>query len=159
MSLFNSSPLSEEYVNFIHPWFQAVLMETQRFANILPNGLQHICRRDFTVNGLTIPANTLIQPLLTEILKGDYGLTFRPERFLDADGQIKKDEHLIPFSIGKRQCLGETLAKAELFLFFANLVHQFKIHPEVEGELPSEDYINGLIILPMPFKARLKSRF
>jgi len=144
------------------PYTEAVLMETQRFANIVPNGVQHICRRDFTVNGLTIPADTLIQPLFSEILKGDYwgdGLTFRPERFLDAEGQVKKDEHLIPFSIGKRQCLGETLAKAELFLFFANLVHQFEFHPEVKGELPSEDYSNGVTILPKPFKARLKSRF
>ena len=137
-------------------------METQRFANVVPNGVPHICRRDFTVNGLTIPANTLIHPLFSEILKGDYwgdGLTFRPERFLDAEGKSKKDEHLIPFSIGKRQCLGETLAKAELFLFFTNLVHQFEFHPEVEGELPSEDYINGITILPKPFKARLLSRF
>ena len=94
-------------------------METQRYANIVPNGVQHTSNRDITVNGLTIPAFTLIQPLLTEVLKGDYwedGTTFRPERFLDGEGRVRKDEHLIPFSIGKRQCLGETLAKVKLFI-------------------------------------------
>ena len=42
-------------------YFQAVLMETQRYANIVPNGVQHTSNRDITVNGLTIPAFTLIQ--------------------------------------------------------------------------------------------------
>lgn len=144
------------------PYTEAVLMETQRFANIVPNGVQHICHRDFTVNGLTIPADTLIQPVFTEIMKGDYwkdGMTFTPERFLDEEGNVKKDERFIPFSIGKRQCLGENLAKAEMFLFFTSLIHQFKFLPEDEQKLPSEDYSPGVTILPVPFKARLISRF
>merc|ERR1711976_245439 len=91
------------------PYTEAVLMEIQRYANIIPTGVQHVSLRDFTVNDITIPASTLIQPLLTEILKGSYwgdGEVFRPERFLNEKGEVIKDEHLIPFSIGKRQCLG-----------------------------------------------------
>ena len=137
-------------------------MEAQRFANILPTGVGHRSNRDITVNGLTIPANTIIKPLLTEILKGDHwvdGTKFMPERFLDADGNVRRDEHLIPFSIGKRQCLGETLAKAELFLFFTSLLHQFKFLPEENDVYPPDDYVPGITILPRPFRARLVSRF
>ena len=64
----------------------------------------------------------MVQPHLSAyFLKGDHwgdGNQFRPERFLDAAGGVSKDDHLIPFSVGKRQCLGETLAKVELYLFF-----------------------------------------
>ena len=137
-------------------------MEIQRCANIIPTGVSHMCPRDFTVNGITIPANTMIQPLLTEILKGDHweeGKSFKPERFLDKDGSLRKDEHWIPFSIGKRQCLGETLAKAELFLFFTSLVQQFKFLPEEENIFPKDFYTPGVTILPAPFKARLIPRF
>ena len=56
-------------------------------------------------------------------------------------------------------CLGETLAKAELFLFFSSLVHSYRLLPEVEGELPTEDYCPGFTILPKPYKARLVHRF
>jgi len=143
------------------PYTEAVLMEIQRFANILPLGVNHCSKKDITINGITIPANTLVQPLMTELLKGSYwgdGSIFRPERFLDDAGKSLKDEHLIPFSIGKRQCLGETLAKTELFLFFCGLLHEFRLYPEVEGELPSEDYIPGATILPKPFKVRLHTR-
>merc|ERR1712241_1049472 len=144
------------------PYVEAVIMEVQRYANIVPNGVQHVNSRDITVNGVTIPAHTMIQPLLTNLLKGDYwgdGTVFRPERFLDEDGALVKDDHLIPFSIGKRQCLGETLAKVELYLFFANLVHSFHFLPCVEGELPSEDYSPGVTLLPRTFQAKLVHRF
>ena len=86
------------------------------------------------------------------------GEVFRPERFLDSSGCCKKDERLIPFSTGKRQCLGETLARAELFLFFTSLLAVFDILPEVDGEPPSEDYVNGVPVQPKPFKLRLCDR-
>ena len=78
-----------------------------------------------------IPANTMINPIMAEVLKGDHwpeGKEFRPERFLDNKGDVVKDAHFIPFSVGKRQCLGETLAKTELFLFFTALVQQFRFY-------------------------------
>ena len=90
-------------------------------------------------------------------IKGSHwtdGDEFRPERFLDEEGKVIRDEHLIPFSTGetifsnkydlcvfdstplfnsagKRQCLGENLARAELFLFFATIMKQFSFTPEV----------------------------
>ena len=47
-------------------------------------------------------------------------------RFIDV-GKFKRDERVIPFQIGKRVCPGESIGKAELFLFLVGLIQKFKI--------------------------------
>ena len=39
---------------------------------------------------------------------------------------FRKDEHLIPFGIGKRYCIGEALAKVTLLYFLAGTFFTFK---------------------------------
>lgn len=143
------------------PYTEAVIMEIQRCGNIIPMGVSHFNAVPIEVNGITLPANTNINPLLAVLLKGDYwgdGTSFRPERFLDQEGKLKSDEHLIPFSIGKRRCLGETLAKTELFSFFTGILHEFSLHPEDLNKIPEDNYSMGATILPKPFKIIIKPR-
>ena len=143
------------------PYTEAVIMEVQRHANIVPLGLRHRITRDMVVSGQLVPAGTMVMPLMAEILKGDYwgdGEVFRPERFLDEAGQLRKEERFIPFSTGKRACLGEALARAELFLFLSSLLQHFTLLPAVEGELPPEEWQFGITSLPKPFKLKLKHR-
>ena len=123
----------------------------------------HVSRlRDIRVRGQLLPANTVITPVMAEVLKGDDhwgdGAVFRPERFLDAAGAVRREEHFVPFSVGRRQCLGETLARTELFLFFTALLQHFTLLPAVEGELPAEEWQFGVTSLPKPFKLKLKHR-
>ena len=130
------------------------------------------------VSGVLVPAGTTVWPIMAEVLKGDHwgdGEVFRPERFLDTEGRVVKDEHWVPFSLGRRQCLGETLARAELFLFFTALVQHYTVlyctvlyctvqvqHytllPEASGRVPEEAWQLGVTSLPAPFKLRLVQR-
>ena len=50
--------------------------------------------------------------------------TFKPERFLDSNGNYLSTRHpgFIPFGMGRRACPGEKLALADLFLIIANLL-------------------------------------
>ena len=51
--------------------------------------------KPIVVNGQMIPRGTLVSPLMSEILKGEYwgdGEVFRPERFIDENGNLRKDE-------------------------------------------------------------------
>ena len=44
----------------------------------------------------------------------------------------------MPFSIGKRACMGESLARMELFLIFITLMQNFTIKDESSGKLPMQ---------------------
>ena len=133
-------------------------METQRYSNIVPNGIPHSCHSDIPVNGINIPAGTMVLPLFEEILKGDHwqdGMSFKPERFLDVEGNLQRDGHFIPFSIGKRMCIGEKLAKAEMFIIFTTLVQHFQFVSEDEM---TEQHELGFINIPKTFKTKLQRR-
>jgi len=144
------------------PYTEAVIMEIQRCGNIAPLAIFHFNSEDVEVNGMTIPANTMVSPLMSEILKGDHWgqdkKVFRPDRFLDDSGEIIQDEHLIPFSIGKRRCPGEALARIELFQFFTGILQNFNILPEDVDSLPTEDYIMGITISPKHFNCIFQPR-
>ena len=45
---------------------------------------------------------------------------FRPERFLDSDGQFQRDDRCVPFSLGKRYCIGQV--RLNSFALFDNYV-------------------------------------
>nr|ARO89864.1 cytochrome P450 Cyp2k1 [Andrias davidianus] len=111
------------------PYTDAVVHETQRFANILPMSLPHETAADVNFKGYFIPKGTHVTPLLASVLQDESHFEkpkeFYPEHFLDSEGNFVKNEAFMPFSAGRRVCAGETLAKMELFLFFTSLLQKF----------------------------------
>uniref|UniRef100_A0A8B9DZ59 Cytochrome P450 2K1 n=1 Tax=Anser cygnoides TaxID=8845 RepID=A0A8B9DZ59_ANSCY len=111
------------------PYTDAVIHEIQRFANIVPMGVSRATPTDVNFRGYVIPKGTEVIPLLTSALNDELHWKtpdqFNPSHFLDADGNFIRREAFIPFSIGRRACVGEGLAKMELFLFFAGLLRKF----------------------------------
>ncbi|KAH7720608.1 CYP-33A1 protein [Aphelenchoides avenae] len=113
------------------PYTNAVIAEAQRLCNLLPQNLLHRTTRETQLDGFALPVNTVIVPQISCVLYDDKVFheprEFVPERFINDNGSFKKPQELIPFGLGKRQCLGENLARMELFLFLSNLFNQFKL--------------------------------
>ncbi|WAR19208.1 CP2J3-like protein [Mya arenaria] len=111
-------------------YVEAFYTEILRFCDIAITGGFHSTPVDVVFRGYTIPANTLVIPDLSSVhsdpkIWGDPE-TFRPERFLDDSGNIVRRDEFMAFMIGKRSCVGESLAQMEMFLFLSALVQRFK---------------------------------
>ncbi|XP_070410183.1 cytochrome P450 2J6-like isoform X2 [Nothobranchius furzeri] len=143
------------------PFTNAVIHEIQRMGNIVPlNGLR-TAARGLMLGGYFIPKGTTVMPNLTSVLfdKHEWETpdTFNPEHFLDDERNFRRREAFLPFSAGKRACLGEGLAKMELFLFFIGLCQRFHFSTLDGAELSTEG-ITGATRSPHPFQIFAKSR-
>ncbi|CAK5090473.1 unnamed protein product [Meloidogyne enterolobii] len=143
------------------PFLNAVINETQRVCNLLPLNLTHRTMADAQILGgkFHIKKGTSIIPQISCVLFDEKIFPnphrFEPERFLDDQGQLKRIEEFIPFSLGKRICMGESLAKTELFLFTANFFRHFQVLPVDPLHPPSSEKIKGFSVKLHHYNCRI----
>ena len=144
----------------------AVLLEGLRLSALVPFAIPHKVVKEVKCGEYILPKGTVIFPSLISIMRDPRyfkdAKKFKPERFLNKEGIFERGERVIPFSIGKRYCLGQSLAEKEYFLFFAMIMKKFDMNPVPLEQLPSYDLEdrmpNGLIRTAPNFNIMLTRR-
>uniref|UniRef100_A0A8B9JLV9 Cytochrome P450 2J2-like n=1 Tax=Astyanax mexicanus TaxID=7994 RepID=A0A8B9JLV9_ASTMX len=143
------------------PYTEAVVHEMQRVGNVVPLGFPKKAIKDTTLGGYFIPKGTTVNTNLSSVLndKTEWKTpdTFNPEHFLDDQGQFRKRDAFLPFSAGRRVCVGESLARMELFLFFTSLLQNFTFTPGPGKELTLEGQM-GFTYAPSPYSMCVNPR-
>ncbi|KAM3928122.1 cytochrome P450 2K1-like [Leptodactylus fuscus] len=92
------------------------------------------------------PKGATVIPFLSSVLSDpsqwETPEEFNPGHFLDEEGQFRTRLAFMPFSAGKRVCLGENLARMELFLLFSALLQKFTFTLPPGTERQDSKYLN-----------------
>ena len=144
-------------------YVEAFIMEVQRCANVVPIAARAVCeQQDAIFKGFRIPKNTTIMFNLESVFNDpevfEDPTKFNPNRFLDSDEKLIKPKEFIPFGIGRRICLGEAVAKMELFLFITTLIHRFDFQPVLGQPVPPLKGLIGMTHGPQGFEVRAIKR-
>jgi cytochrome P450 len=87
-------------------------------------------------------------------------LEFNPRlHFLDEKGQLTRPQSFAPFGFGRRICIGEQLAKNDLFLIVVRLLQKVRLEP-LDGVKYSLDYdlAQEPFPVPLPFSIKISPR-
>ncbi|NWY06077.1 CP1B1 protein, partial [Nothoprocta ornata] len=154
-------PTSEDRPSL--PRLEAFIYETLRYSSFVPLTIPHATTADVELDGFHIPEDTVVfvnqWSVNHDSRKWPEPQRFDPSRFLDAQQRLDRGRacSVMIFSAGQRRCIGEQLAKLQIFLFTAILLHQCSFHANPAERL-TMGCVPGLALKPLPFTLTVEQR-
>ena len=143
------------------PYTDAVIHESLRLGNISSFGVPHAAECDTTLGGYNIPKGTMVIANLSSVHLSSKHFKnpeqFQPERWIGSNGKILKNEALIAFGMGPRVCIGESLARSEMFLFLTSMLQRFSFRMPDPNNPPSLEGKQGITLTPRKFDVIIES--
>uniref|UniRef100_A0A8D2LHM7 Cytochrome P450 family 17 subfamily A member 1 n=1 Tax=Varanus komodoensis TaxID=61221 RepID=A0A8D2LHM7_VARKO len=146
------------------PYLEATISEVLRIQPVAPLLIPHEALEDTSIGEYIIPKGTHVIINLWSIhhdeKEWDKPKEFNPGRFLDEDGNriYSPSPSYFPFGAGIRVCLGEALAKMELFLFLAWTLQRFTLSVPEGHVLPEPVGKFGVVLQAPEFKVKVTLR-
>ncbi|XP_065776171.1 steroid 17-alpha-hydroxylase/17,20 lyase-like [Muntiacus reevesi] len=143
---------------------EATIREVLRIRPVAPTLIPHKAIIDSSIGDFTIDKGTDVVVNLWALHHNEKEWhqpnLFMPERFLDRTGTqlISPSLSYLPFGAGARSCVGEMLARQELFLFMSRLLQRFNLEIPDDGKLPCLEGNSSLVLQIKPFKVKIEVR-
>ncbi|XP_008290892.1 cytochrome P450 17A2 [Stegastes partitus] len=143
-------------------YLDCVINEGMRIRPVSPVLIPHTAMTDSSIGGHAVRRGTRVLVNMWSIHHDpqhwDRPDLFNPDRFLDDQGQRVTPSCFLPFGAGPRVCVGESLARLELFLFLSSLLQRMSFRlpdgaapPNLKGRL-------GVVLQPLPYKVVVTPR-
>ncbi|XP_007938214.1 steroid 17-alpha-hydroxylase/17,20 lyase [Orycteropus afer afer] len=143
---------------------EATIREVLRIRPVAPLLIPHKASTDSSIGEFAVDKGTHIIVNLWALHHNEQEWQqpdrFMPERFLDPTGSqlISPTLSYLPFGAGPRSCVGELLARQELFLFLSWVLQRFDLEVPDGGQLPSLQGNPKVVFLIDSFKVKIKVR-
>ncbi|KAM4599840.1 steroid 17-alpha-hydroxylase/17,20 lyase [Fundulus diaphanus] len=146
------------------PYLEATIREVLRIRPVAPLLIPHVALNDTSIGDFKVKKGTRVIINLWSLHHDEKEWSnpecFDPGRFLDSEGTgltIPSSSYL-PFGTGIRVCLGEALAKMELFLFLSWILQRFTLSVPPDHSLPSLEGKFGVVLQPVKYKVKATPR-
>jgi len=148
------------------PYLEALYREALRWKPVAPAALPHVSTNDDIFHGYYIPKGTLIIPNIWAMSQNPEKYpdpsVFKPERFLDQEGNLNDDTVDYVFGFGRRICPGRHLASGSIWAAMANILASFRIEPAKDtagNPIDIEpEWSYALSVCPKPFPCSIVPR-
>uniref|UniRef100_A0A7N8WVY8 Cytochrome P450, family 17, subfamily A, polypeptide 1 n=1 Tax=Mastacembelus armatus TaxID=205130 RepID=A0A7N8WVY8_9TELE len=140
------------------PYLEATIREVLRIRPVAPLLIPHVALSDTSISDFTVKKGTRVIINLWSLhhdeKEWENPELFNPSRFLNSEGTVltTPSPSYLPFGAGVRVCLGEALAKMELFLFLSWILQRFTLSVPLGHSLPSLEGKFGVVLQPARYK-------
>ncbi|XP_028324143.1 steroid 17-alpha-hydroxylase/17,20 lyase [Gouania willdenowi] len=146
------------------PYLEATIREVLRIRPVAPLLIPHVALTDTRVGDFFVRKGTRVVINLWSLHHDEKEWMnpecFEPGRFLNSEGtslNIPSSSYL-PFGAGVRVCLGEALAKMELFLFLSWILQRFTLSVAEGHSMPCLEGKFGVVLQPVKYKMNARPR-